>query len=491
MRRFFLLMQKIALTLFLGLVVCLILVLLSVPAVWLDTPDSDLRINTASARLLINDVKIISVIDGSVSENQQIDILDGRIKAFNRNSSKECPDNTVCVDAEGAYVIPGLTDMHVHIHDRKELLLNLAYGVTRVRNLRGLPMHLRWKKEIERGDWLGAELITASPILNLSHSHFIHQSVQNPEHAKQLVRRYKKMGYDLIKVYGYIEANNLKAIIQEAEKIEMPVAKHGPHGAYINPEDSRASQLVPMSSIVGTQSLEHVEDIFQGPLRFKYDPHELKKQIDELAGIGSVVTPTLATFNHLTELSADKYNYIATLPTEKINPFFRFLNKHYAVKRWLSAGPKQVQWNQQEREHLFAITRALSDANIPLLVGSDSGTMYMPAGHSTIEEMRLMGMAGVPPLKVLQGATWLPAQAMGLEKETGSIHLGKQADLVLLSDNPLHDLSALENPLGVVKNGHWLNRSALNKLKESANNQSSYYASFGRLVEDVLTRLWH
>jgi cytosine/adenosine deaminase-related metal-dependent hydrolase len=54
--------------------------------------------------------------------------------------------------------MPGLFDMHVHLHDRKYLGLYLASGVTTVRNLRGLPMHLRWKKELAQGQWLGSNL---------------------------------------------------------------------------------------------------------------------------------------------------------------------------------------------------------------------------------------------------------------------------------------------------------------------------------------------
>lgn len=491
MRHIYLSMQKLALAIFLLLAVSLILILFSVPAAWVDGPDEDLKIDTSRERLRINNANIINVVDGSVSEKQQIDIVEGRITQITTNRSEECPVSIVCVDVSGAYVIPGLTDMHVHIHDRKDLVLNLAYGVTRVRNLRGMPMHLRWKKEVEQGDWLGADLITSSPTLNHSNSRFFHQSVKNPEHAKQLVRRYQNLGFDLIKVYGYIEPESLKAIIQEAEKIKMPIVKHGPHGAFIPSSDGGAPKLETLSSVAGMQSLEHVEDILQGPLGYHFDTVELSKIIDGLAGIGSVITPTLATFNHLCELSAGKHDYISTLSTQRINPFFRLLNKHYAVKRWLSAGPEQVEWNLQGRQYLFLITRALSDANIPLLVGSDSGTMYMSAGHSTIEEMRLMSKAGVPTLKVLQGATSLPAQVLGMEHETGSVSVGKQADLVVLSDNPLNDLSVLENPLAVVKRGHWLDRSALAELKKSADHQSGYYPSLGRFIEDILTRLWH
>lgn len=186
------------------------------------------------------------------------------------------------IDAQGAYLIPGLFDMHVHVHDRKYLGLYLAHGVTSVRNTRGLPMHLRWKKELDQGQWLESNLFMSSPVLDgEKYAHALQQVVTSPDDARKLVRKYKRDGCDLIKAYGFLDRDVFLAILEEAKRVDIPVAKHGP-----NPVEG-----LPLSSNRGLQSLEHVEDILQGALDFNFDPDVLRDWVKELKGLSPVATP--------------------------------------------------------------------------------------------------------------------------------------------------------------------------------------------------------
>ena len=457
----------------------LALLLLSIPISVFERPGDLLSVDTSSP-LILDNVNVVDVRTGQVFEHRQIQISGGLIESIQSAGTSSGPEFER-IDLEGAYIVPGLFDMHVHIHDRKYLALNLAYGITSVRNMRGLPMHLRWKAELEQGLWLGSKLYTSSPVLDgEKYAHALQQVVTSPEEARKLVRTYQTAGYDLIKAYGYLDKAVFEAIVDEANTLGIPVTKHGPNpvaGATI--ESNR-----------GLQSLEHVEDIFQGPLNYEFDRDVLVDWIAELKAIDPVVTPTLATFDHLTLLSEQKDAFIDDLPLDTLNPLYRTINREFEVLRWLEASEEQVEWNKAEEAHLLEIVRELDMQGIKLLVGSDAGTLYMPPGTSTHREIALMTQAGLSPITVLQAATINAAETLGKGDQYGSIEVGKIADLVVVAQNPLEGLETLRQPKAVIKAGQWIPETDLAALRESGKKPSNFYISLGRLMEDLLVRAW-
>jgi hypothetical protein len=454
-----------------------VVTLISIPISMVEMPDDLLTVEDAGL-LVLDNVNVVDVKTGQVLENRQLRISGAAIESLQPAGTRWDPD-VERIDLNGAYIVPGLFDMHVHIHDRKYLALNLAYGVTSVRNMRGLPMHLRWRTELAEGQWLGSNLYTSSPVLDgEKYAHALQQVVTSPAEARRLVREYQGDGYDLIKAYGYLDAAVFEAIMDEAEVLGIPVAKHGP-----NPVSGAT-----IESNRGAQSLEHAEDIFQGPLNFEYDHDELVIWITGLKEINPVVTPTLATFNHLTLLSEQKEAFIEDLPLDTLNPLYRAINREFEVSRWLAANDAQIQWNKAEEVHLLEIVKELDNQGIKLLVGSDAGTLYMPPGESTHREMALMLKAGLSPTTVLQAATINAAETLGIDSQYGSVEAGKIADLMVVAENPLLDLQALSQPVAVIKAGQWLSETDLTALRESGKNPSNFYISLGRLLEDLLTR---
>lgn len=454
-----------------------VLILLSIPLSIVEMPDDLLTVDN-SRPLVVDNVNVVDVETGQILEGRQIRISSGVIESIQTAGTSSGPE-LERIDLDGAYLVPGLFDMHVHVHDRKYLGLYLANGVTSVRNMRGLPMHLRWKAELKEGRWLGSNLYTSSPVLDgEKYAHALQQVVTSPTEARRLVRQYQDAGYDLIKAYGYLDAAVFEAIVDEANALGMPVAKHGP-----NPVSGAT-----IGSNRDLQSLEHVEDIFQGPLNFEFDRDQLVLWIEELKAIDPVVTPTLATFDHLTLLSEQKEAFIDGLPLDTLNPLYSVINREFAVSRWLAASEEQIQWNIAEEAYLLEIVRELDNQDVKLLVGSDAGTLYMPPGLSTHREMALMVKAGLSPATVIQAATINAARALGVDSQYGSVEVGKVADLVVVVENPMQDLQTLAQPTAVIKAGQWISATDLAALRESGRNPSNFYISLGRLLEDLLGR---
>ncbi len=432
-------------------------------------PDAHRVDNTA--QYYVTNATIVDVSAGTLLPDQALWLRNGRIAGI-FTTDKPAPGGVREIDLKGAFVSPGLVDMHVHLHDIKELSTNLAYGVTMVRNLRGFPAHLRWRDRVAKGDWLGATLVTASPSISGPDSHALNTPVESPEQARATVREYHRRGFDLVKVYGGHSGQVLAALLDEAERVGIPVAKHAPH-----------AEGLPLDSVGSAQTLEHVEDIFQGPLNYSFDEDLLRMEAAKLARLGVPVVPTLATFDHLTRLSEQKSVFVQSNPTGQINPFFRYLYEQASVKRWLEADADQARWNIRERDFLLHITRVLDDAGVPLLVGSDAGTMFMTAGISTHREMQLMQSAGLSPATVLRAATLGAAEALGNADDYGSVRPGKWADLVISSENPLEDVAHLESPVAVVKQGQWLEAVDLLAIIDSADCPSGWVAGIALLLE--------
>lgn len=429
------------------------------------------------ASITIDNVNLVTMVQSGLLTHRQLVIEQGRITRINP-AGEPVATNSQLIDGKNGYLTPGLFDMHVHINDRKYLLANLAFGVTSVRALRGESRILGWKEELENKDWLGSNLYVSSPILDGKNTHAMNQKVLTTDQGRHQVRLAKEQGYDLIKAYGYLDPQVFSAILDEAKKVNIPVAKHGPHPI----------GDIDWQELDSLQSLEHVEDIFQGPLDHEFNYQKLKDIVAQLKKLEVPVTPTLTTFNHLTQLSKHKQVFIDSLDLDYLNPFYRDLLKKFSVNRWLAASENHADYNEKEFTFLLDIVKELKFQNVAMLVGSDAGTMFTLPGLSTHSELQLMSQAGLSEFELLQAATVNAAKALNVEKDFGSIEVGKVADLILVGNNPLENIGVLKNPESVVKHGQWLSKTSLAKLKASSKNHDAYYWSFIAFLDDILTR---
>jgi imidazolonepropionase-like amidohydrolase len=196
-------------------------------------------------------VHTITLNDASVRRDQVVIVRNGRIVSMGSRSRLPVPVDAVVIDGRGGYLLPGLTDSHVHLDgdgtrvgtSRGEFgdgPLYLAHGVTSVVNMRGLPEHLRWRERVERGELLGPTIYTAGEFVN-------EPRVTTPEDVRRELEAQVAAGYDLIKfreVYsretGYLTTEGLTresyvAMNTVAAQLGIPLTGHSPANLGLEP----------------------------------------------------------------------------------------------------------------------------------------------------------------------------------------------------------------------------------------------------------------
>jgi imidazolonepropionase-like amidohydrolase len=108
-------------------------------------------------------------------------------------------------------------------------------------------------------------------------------------------------------------------------------------------------------------------------------------------------------------------------------------------------------------ERGLRVVKALHAAGVPVVVGTDEGI----PGHSVHREIELLVEAGLTPLQALQAATIVPARAMALDAELGTIERGKRADLVVLNANPLESIRNIRSVRWTISGGRVYDAQAL------------------------------
>jgi imidazolonepropionase-like amidohydrolase len=187
----------------------------------------------------------------------------------------------------------------------------------------------------------------------------------------------------------------------------------------------------------------------------------------KLAASGEAVTTTLIAHARLVLIAQTGGAYLDRPGADTINPLIRLAQRGEA-KYWSEADPYRE--GRRAEFHLTA-TRLLHEAGVPLIAGSDAGIFAIIPGRSMARELELLIEAGLSPHQALASATRTSAQMLGFEK-TGVIAPGYRANLVLLPEDPLARIGAVEFPASVMVGGYWMDDARLEELREAARDTS-------------------
>ncbi len=436
----------------------------------------------------------VTVIDGIGAEplpDRTVLITGDRITSI---TTAAPPHDARVIDARGKFLIPGLCDMHVHLAGvsadpqwSKATLLPLliAHGITTVRDMGGdLAPLQNWRKEITAGKLVGPRFYFAGPMLDGGKSDPpALLAISTPNEGRTAVRDLKIKGADFIKVLSRLDRESYFAIAEESKKQGMTFVGHVPNSLHAR-EAAEAGQ----------KSIEH---IFYSNLTFDCSAREdeLRQKSTEArakrdsAGAGAARDEANASFSPEKAAALGKTmvrNKTWLVPTlvairaiaqqreaaRSNPPELAYLPPALRAK-WApneiekEVSPEVAQWYSAQFRNDLKITRALHQAGVQMLAGSDSLDPLNFPGPSLHEELSLLVDAGFTPMQALQAATSKPAEFFGA-KDWGTIVPGRIADLVLLEANPLEDIGNSRKISAVIVAGKFLDRAALDQLLAGA-----------------------
>ena len=392
--------------------------------------------------IVFRNAAVISMVDEHILENKSVYIADGIIIAIDDYENLNLPKKTLIINAEGKFLLPGFSDMHVHANHEEVLSLFLANGVTTIRNMWGLPEHIEYREAIFNKEILGPNLYTCGPLIDGAipawRNSFI---LDDPADVEQAIKQMKIDGYDFIKVYERLKSDVYQEIIRVAKEINIPVVGHAPSQVGID---------AVLES--GQQSIEH----FTGYSQFMSD--EKSSEILELTVKSKIWNcPTLIVKNNYENLSDLKSSEIDELKYVHVDD----------VNYWKGSASSIMQL-----DYARELLKTLYDKGANIVSGTDTGTPYVIAGFSLHDEFQLMQESGLTPYQVLLTTTVRPAEMLGTEDHAGTIEVGKNADLVLLDKNPLIDIQNTRSIEGVMTKGIWLSKVKIQKMLDEV--ESAY-----------------
>ncbi|MAF59166.1 amidohydrolase family protein [Ponticaulis sp.] len=422
---------------------------------------------TLTGDVLIRNVETVSF-DGPepvILKDQFILIEDGRITHVSDNA--EGLSAAIVIDGAGQTLIPGLTDMHVHVWDEAELGSYLAHGVTTVRNMSGMPFHLQMAERIESGELAGPRLLTTGPILNSSgpNQQINHQIVETAEEARNAVRWQYEQGFRHLKLYSNLSSEAYRAIREEADALGMTITGHTPEGHRYTGVPLDRDFDITFDSLLEDRflTIEHTESIVWHGLRGFHDADAAQHLAADIAASGIPVTPTLLAHHNLYRVASEGDAVLTRAGTEWLNPFVQAMEADVHA-RWLSERPEPALRNDLFYQQM---TGYLHEAGVTLVAGSDAGIFTNIPGVSLLEELELLTQSGLSPYEAIQTATVNTARVLQ-EPDRACLHDGCIADLVLYACNPVEDLACIRSPHTVMTAGQVFDRAALDTLLETA-----------------------
>lgn len=409
--------------------------------------------------IIIYNVTLIDIVNSIPRNNVAIIINENNIdnimsieENYNRSSIDEFIKNNsdaILINATGKYLIPGLIDVHAHVAGVLENSFNyslavetlgtfLNFGVTTIRNPGGpLEESIDLREEVSYNEIRGPQILTAGDLVNSPQEiiPFVEKKVSTEKEIRTEVKRQANTGVDFIKLYVGLAPNLVSAAIDEAHLNGIRVIGHLystswadaanmgidylTHGVPVDPTTLSGKNN---SSISRTNTISGPFDHFTWLKMVDLNSQVVSEMVESLSRNNVTIDPTLSIYEAM-------------------------LSDHPNSK---------YLWNK-----IMEFTKKMYDNNINILAGSDIPNFELMPGKSLHHELELLVGSGIPQHEVLRIATINAAKSLELDDEIGTIELNKQADLVILSSNPLEDIRNTQDIYLVINNGKIIDNGIL------------------------------
>ena len=368
---------------------------------------------------------VLDVREGTMSRANVL-VGDGRILSVGAETP---PDGVETLDVTGKFVLPGFIDAHTHASELSQVRRALESGATTLRSASvGSYRDVAIGRMVAAGHLAGPDYLGAGVFVtpNLGEARLASESlygvsdgISSDEELRMLVRVNAENGVRAVKTRATERAGlpdtdprkqvfsegQLRAIVEEATALGIPVLCHA-HGD----EGARAAVLA------GVASIEHGTFL-------------TRQTLELMAERGTALVPTYTTLVDLDEPGGDYDHPVLTLRADFMVP------------------------------RMEQTMRMAQELGVRLITGSD--TSYGPESVSRVGvEVANFVKVGLSPIEAIRGATLYSAELLGIADDTGVIEPGKEADLIVVVEDPLENIAAIQDVVAVVSNG----RLAVNRL---------------------------
>ena len=394
------------------------------------------------------------LIDGTGAPplDDSVVVTDGdRIRAAGPRSRVQIPRGATVVDARGRIVLPGLVDVHCHINQlpddmKRYWVAQLRWGVTTMRSAgNDKPETVPLFRQTRAGAFLAPRAYTAGQGFSVSGPYLGAPTFKptSADEARADVRRLKAQNVDFIKIWmtnPKFPADVIAAIVDEGRKQGISVVAH----------------------VTDVASLHQLADL--GVTDFLHNPVDQPVTPELVAYAKSkklTFAPTLANIE--SRWFYYEHPEILQLPLLQgaLYPRGQQMLADAERKRQTLGAPDFAQRKARMREQTYPFIKAMSDAGVRVVTGTDCGaeaSQVTPFGHATHREVQMFVEAGMSPLAALRAATLDAARVITRTEDPdyGSIRAGKAADLVLLDADPTLDINNTITIRRVMRAGRWI-----------------------------------
>ena len=430
--------------------------------------ESAVGASTVPQAMAFVDVSVLPMDRERVLEHQTVVVRDGRISSITAEREARLTGDVTRIDSRGKFLMPGMAEMHGHIPAQggafaeSVMLLFVANGVTTVRGMLGNPTQFVLRNSIRRGDIIGPTLFLASPPLSGN-------QVRTPAEGAARVREYRGAGYDLLKIHEGLSRVTYDSIVAAARVAGIRFGGHVPDDVGVwHALESGQSTIDHLDNYTDAVRAADFPNATSGSTAAgaPASAAEVERRVAAIAAATRraevAVVPTMALWE------------VFSVPEDSAalaaRPELRYISTTMRANWFRTFGDMRAQANVREGAEELALRKqllkAMQDAGVPILFGTDAPQLFSVPGFSIHREMQVMRAAGLTPFQILRSGTKNVAEHMnkyyGAAASTfGTVEVGKRADLILLEANPLDDVANLQRRAGVMLRGRWLPEAEL------------------------------
>jgi imidazolonepropionase-like amidohydrolase/Tol biopolymer transport system component len=403
-----------------------------------------LKADAPSGMIALTGARIITMKGDEVIENGSVFIENNKIVSIGKAADVKVPEQAKVVDLNGKTIMPGMVDVHAHLRTSPDgispqtdwsYLANLAFGVTTAHDpSSNTEMVFSQAEMLKAGRMIGPRLYSTGSILYGADAD-MKVVVNSLDDALSSLRRLKAVGAFSVKSYNQPRREQRQQILEAARQLKMEVVPEGGSTFFTN-----------MNMVIdGHTGLEH-----SLPVAPVY-----KDVVSLWRNTQVGYTPTLIVAYGGQWGENYWYDRTNVWENERLMAFTpRSIIDERARRRTTS------EYGDYNHIDVSKAAKQLADAGVKVNLGAHGQIQGLGAHW----ELWMLAQGGMSPLQAIRAATINGASYLGMDKEIGSLEVGKLADLVIMDANPLEDIRNTEKIKYVMINGRLYDSMTMNEL---------------------------